>query len=473
MKKNILLSIVAFLLVVILSVSISSCVTRTVIQSTTTTTIIRNQNNNIQSPDGAKESYDYANTFLLVDALFKNYSVFDIDYETAMLAAIRSYVQATGDMYAMYYTPEELEVWLAETSGDFYGVGVKVIFDYDEYFMEVIQIMPDSPAEECLQIGDKVTHITIEGEKFSLVDLVAQFKEKVQSIYTGFTEEEINIIACNEAFDYTIANLKGPEGTYAEFTINRNGVSQDLVVKRAKVKTVSVTAKTSIRDPQVGIVSISQFDYTTPIQFKACMDSLISQGCDKFVFDLRNNLGGNVAAFVAVISTLLQKDDLIITTKLYDGSVISTKVTTVDYSASVPESGSDILACNVTEADIGKYSGYDFTVLIDENTASAAEMFTSTLRDHNLAQIVGVKSYGKGSIQTLVRLNDYGSQYYGGLKFTTKLYFPPCGEGFDGGIGITPNYTVELEGIAAETHFYKLTEEIDNQLQKAVSLLID
>ena len=111
MKKNILLSIVALLLVVILSVSISSCVTRNVIQSINTTTIIRNQNNNIQSPDGIKETYDYSNTFLLIDALFKNYSIFDVDYETAMLAAIRAYVEATGDKYAMFYTPEELDAW--------------------------------------------------------------------------------------------------------------------------------------------------------------------------------------------------------------------------------------------------------------------------------------------------------------------------------------------------------------------------
>ena len=84
-----------------------------------------------------------------------------------------------------------------------------------------------------------------------------------------------------------------------------------------------------------------------------------------------------------------------------------------------------------------------------------------------------MNTYGKGSVQTLVLLSNYGDQYYGALKLTTKLYFPPCGEGYDGGIGITPDYEVQLEGIAAETHFYKLTEDIDNQLQKAISLLID
>ena len=98
---------------------------------------------------------------------------------------------------------------------------------------------------------------------------------------------------------------------------------------------------------------------------------------------------------------------------------------------------------------------------------------TAALRDHNLAPIVGTKTYGKGSVQSIISLSYYGEDYHGALKLTTKLYYPPCGEGYDGGIGITPNYTVELEGIAVDTHFYKLTEDIDNQLQKAVSVLID
>ena len=79
----------------------------------------------------------------------------------------------------------------------------------------------------------------------------------------------------------------------------------------------------------------------------------------------------------------------------------------------------------------------------------------------------------KGSVQSIITLSYYGETYHGALKLTTMLYFPPCGVGYDGGIGIAPDYEVELEGIAADTHFYKLTEDIDNQLQAAVSLLID
>ena len=239
-------------------------------------------------------------------------------------------------------------------------------------------------------------------------------------------------------------------------------------IQRAKVKTVSVTEKQSIRDNTVGIVSIQQFDLTTPTQFKECMNSLISKGCNKFVFDLRNNPGGDLASLTAVVSTLLQKGDIIYSTKDSSNTEEVAKVGVVNYGINTEYS-----SCNVTKEDIGKYSNYQFVVLVNENSASAAELFTSVLRDHELAQIVGINTYGKGSVQSIIPLSYYGEDCYGGLKLTTKLYFPPCGIGYDGGIGIKPNHEVELEGIAAETHFYKLTEEIDNQLQKAVSLLID
>jgi carboxyl-terminal processing protease len=101
---------------------------------------------------------------LLIDALFKNFSIFDVDQETAMLAAIRAYVQATGDKYALFYTPEELEATEAENNGDLYGIGVQVIFDYDEYFMEVVLIMPDSPAEKCrINVSSTVSRETFFG----------------------------------------------------------------------------------------------------------------------------------------------------------------------------------------------------------------------------------------------------------------------------------------------------------------------
>lgn len=466
MKKS-LLSFITILLILVLV--IGSCVSCFVITPGITT-----NNNNIDNPNGdGREPVDYTDTFYLIDALFKNFSIFDVDYETAMLAAIRAYVEATGDKYAMFYTPEEYEDMTSENNGDLYGIGVQVIFDYDGYFMEVVLVMPDSPALPHLQIGDRVTHIIDDGNKIALADIVEQNKIKAKELYPSYTEEEINNTACYETFQYAVSKLKGAEGTYAEFTVLRGAEEIEMKVQRAKVKTVSVTAKTSIRDPKVGIVSISQFDLTTPTQFKECMDSLIASGCDKFVFDLRNNPGGDLASVTAVLSTLLNEGDIVLSTKDSTGKTEVTKVKVLNYGLT-----SGYSTCNVSKSDIGKYRGYEMAVLVNENSASAAELFTSALRDHELAQIVGVKTYGKGSMQSIIDLSYYNGNskeplYFGALKLTTKLYFPPCGIGYDGNIGIEPNYPVELEGIAAETHFYKLTEEIDNQLQKAISILID
>lgn len=462
MNNKIIIALIAFILILVVAFSLTTCLfLGSKFSTPTVPTIDKNDPNH-------REQIDYYDTFGLIHALFSNFSIFDIDYETAMLSAIRAYVGATGDKYAMYYTPEELEVLTAENNGDLYGVGVQVIFDYSEYFMEIVRIMPNSPAEDYLLIGDKVTHIYVDGEKLALVDIVAQNKLKAKEIYPMYTDEEINNLACYETFQYVISNLKGPEGTFTKFTVNRDGEYLDIEIQRAKVKTLSVTYKKSITDSSIGIVYISEFDLTTPTQFKEAMDKLISDGCTKFVFDLRNNGGGNLASLAAVASTFLNEEDILYTTKDYSGTVEETKASVVKYADT-----SDFVTCNISKSDIGKYRGYEYVVLVNENTASAAEIFTAIFRDYNLAPIVGINTYGKGSVQSLVKLQSYGAEYEGALKFTTKLYFPPCGVGYDGGIGIAPNYEVQLEGVAAETHFYKLTEEIDNQLQKAISLLVN
>ena len=469
MKNRLNLTLTSLVLAVLLLVLAITACTAFDFSEQTKSTSFKNNKNDIASPEeNEKVPLDYLDTFLIVDALFNNFSIFDIDYETAMLAAIRAYVEATGDKYAMFYTDEEYAVLMDENKGDFYGVGVNVIFNYDEYYMEIVRIFPGSPAEEQLVVGDKVTHIYIDGEKVALADLVAENIVIAKAIYPDYSEEDIITIAGYETFLYATANLKGPEGTDAKFTILRDGVSMDLTIQRAKVKTISVSGKISQTDSSVGIVVIEQFDLTTPVQFKDCMDELIANGCTKFVFDVRNNPGGFVNSVLAVLSTLMHEGDLVITTKDAGGTVNEIKVGLVNFGEN-----SDYSTCNVTYKDIGKYAGYDFVVLANENSASAAEIFTAALRDHQIAKIVGMNTYGKGSVQSHVILSDYGSNYHGVLKLTTKLYYPPCGVGFDGGVGIAPDYEVQLEGIAAETHFYKLTEDIDNQLQKAISLLID
>lgn len=473
-KNRIYYAILSLILAVLVCFSAVSCtlITSTSTTTTTTTTTTTDLPPDVEAPfyeDGESEGLTFS-TLHLIDILFQSLSLRDYDKEEALISAIRAYILATGDKYATYYTPEELEDNVAENSGDLYGIGVTVIFDYKTLDLEIVSIVPDSPASKHLLLGDRVIEF-YNGEEFvKIVDLVDEYKDKYREIYND--EELIHKNAADDAYHETIAAIKGEEGTHAKFRIVRDGQILEMEIERAKVKTISVNYRRSQKEPSVGIVTIDSFNLTTPIQFEEAMDALIAQGVKKFVFDVRNNPGGDLASIVAVMSTFLNEGDTILSTKDVNGHTSVTKVRPISYEAPEPGEG-DYRTCNVTADQIGKYRGYEMVVLTNGKTASAAELFTAALRDYELAKIVGVKTFGKGSMQSTIPLSYYGENYLGALKLTTKLYFPPCGIGYDGEIGIEPDYPVELSEEAAAVHFYKLTEDIDNQLQKAISLLVD
>jgi carboxyl-terminal processing protease len=203
-------------------------------------------------------------------------------------------------------------------------------------------------------------------------------------------------------------------------------------------------------DESVGIVKITTFDDTAPTQFCEAVDSLLAAGCDKFVFDVRYNLGGSLDSVRGVLSYFLNEGDPIIHTCDRNGKYVTTTVGVAEY---------------VTEEDIGKYAGLNAVVLCNERTASAAELFTANFRDYEMGTIVGVKTYGKGSMQSLYSLDAYGVS--GGLKLTTKMYYPPSGEGYDG-IGIIPDVEVALDDTLLDKSVFEIKDDEDNQLRVAL-----
>ena len=114
------------------------------------------------------------------------------------------------------------------------------------------------------------------------------------------------------------------------------------------------------------------------------------------------------------------------------------------------------------------YSDLQMVVLTNENTASAAELFTATLRDYELAKIVGGTTYGKGCMQTIIPLEEYGLE--GGLRVTTAMYFSASRHIYHE-IGIEPDYAVELPEEAYEYNFFVLPESLDTQLQTAIAVV--
>ena len=194
----------------------------------------------------------------------------------------------------------------------------------------------------------------------------------------------------------------------------------------------------------VGVIRLTEFNSTTPEQFKNAVSKLKDDGCDRFVFDLRNNGGGELNSILEVLDYLLPEGP----------------IAHIYYRTGKERHYTSDAAC--LEARVA--------VLTNGRTASAAELFTSALRDYTRhgdydAVLVGTKTYGKGVLQSFYKLKD-GSAF----KISTGKYNPPYSENYDG-IGITPDIVIELSEEAASVGFYKLTDENDNQLIAAVNAI--
>jgi len=379
--------------------------------------------------------------FELLNQYVDLYSLEDTDEKVMFETALKAYIAATGDVYAAYYTEEEYEQLLQASAGDSVGVGINVINDVFAHegvtylVFHVINVGEGSPAEKAgLKVGDRIYSVGVGAEAKMITEL---------------------------GYDVALTQLKGAEGTEAKFSVFRmkgeGYESLDFSVTRAKVTTTSVYSHRSAQDPKVGIIKIVQFDLTTPAQFSKAMDSLKGQGCDKFVFDVRYNPGGDLRSIEAVLSYFLEEGDVLIRTVDSQEKWETSTVKAVTYKGSYAD-------CSVSKDDIGKYRGVKAVVLCNESTASAAELFAATFRDYEIGTLVGTTTYGKGSMQTTFPLAPY---YSGALKLTTAKYYPAKGDNYHG-VGITPHVTEPLSEEAAKKNVYLLTDEEDNQLQKAL-----
>ena len=373
------------------------------------------------------------------------YYASNLTEEELLRSVIEAYAEKMGDDYATYYTAEEYKELMEQNAGVYQGIGITVIYDrievenreYDVY--QIISIDQNSPANKAdLKIGDCIYSIKKDGAFQTVEEL-------------GGHEFAINLI-------------RGPKGTQAEFQVFRANEqtyqSFDFSITRDEYETVSVSYTTYYLDSKVGIVHISKFDITTPNQFKNAIDTLKSQGVERFVLDVRNNPGGDLKSIKAVLTYFLQKGDLILSAIDKNGNVAKS------YYSQSELYEDEYEGCSVSEAEIGMYADLDMVVLCNQNTASAAEVFTATMRDYQLATIVGEKTFGKGIMQSYLPLSMLGN-YSGVIKFTTYAYVTKCNVTYHD-IGIAPSVEVTLSDEAKQYHFYTLPQEKDNQLLVAI-----
>ena len=375
----------------------------------------------------------------LISKMLSRYSYYapGMSKDEMIHAALNAYVAATGDRYAAYYTVEEYEA-LTATNENYAGIGIstvtatKTVGNITYLGFTATKVYNHSPAE-CAGVrrGDFIYQIKVDGE-FQTVEALG-------------------------GYEMALTYIRGDVGTAVEIAVLRKNAPQpiqfSIVRDTIEISSVTYAWKNDDKNTNTAVVFIEQFDLTTPQKLRAAMDTLLAEGAEHFVFDLRNNPGGDLLSIKAVMSYFLQENDKIIDVIDKDGRIVKT------YCAESMQNSGQYAACNVTREEIGIYRNLDMVVLCNGNTASAAEVFTATMRDYGLATVVGEKTFGKGIMQSVFNLSDFGD-FTGYLKVTSYAYVTQCGVTYHD-IGIEPD----------DGYYAELTdEESDNQLQLAFSV---
>jgi len=333
----------------------------------------------------------------------ENYVDQPVDNVALMRGAIKGMMDALGDEHSSYMDPETFDQANAELSGEYDGIGAFV--DTTTEYLTITSPMPDSPAERSgLQAGDQV--IAIDGQDM-----------------TGVQAE--------------LARRKvlGPAGTTVHLTILREGEKQPLQidVTREKIKMKSASGK--MLDNGIAYVQVTTFGNKTTPELLATLQELMAQNPKGLVLDLRNNGGGFLNTSVDVASQFLS-DGVVLYEQYGDGSRNTYKVEPGGLATDIP-----------------------MVVLINEGTASASEIVAGALQDYGRAKLVGVTSYGKGSVQNWIPLADE----QGAVRITIAKWLTPK-ERTIHKIGLTPD-------VVAEMTEEDLKADRDPQLDKAVEVL--
>ena len=330
----------------------------------------------------------------------------DMNKPEMIEGAIQGYVEGLGDPYTNFITKEEMEEYKVSLMGNYVGIGIYMVANTQDNTIEIIMPIKGSPAEEAgILSGDTI--LSVDGVK-----------------YTG------------EDMDAAAAAIKGKEGSVVTLQIERNQEIKTFEIKRRKVVTNPVESKKLEND--IGYIQVTSFDEETAESFKNKYLELKKQGITSLIIDLRNNGGGLLDASLQIADYIVPKGkDLLVTVDK-------------DKKEDIEKSIQDVLI------------DMPIVVLVNENSASASEILSGTLKDLDEATIVGVTTYGKGVIQELLTFRD-GS----GLKVTTHEYFTSNRNKIHG-VGIVPDEIVELpEGV---NPLY-VTEDNDTQLKRAIEIL--
>ncbi|HLO77886.1 MAG TPA: S41 family peptidase [Magnetospirillum sp.] len=328
-----------------------------------------------------KETYKLMELFAEVFEKVRSDYVEPVNEEELVEAALNGMLTSL-DPHSSYLNPKNSRDMDINTKGEFGGLGIEVTMENG--WVKVVSPIDDTPAFRAgLQPGDFVTHLD---------------------------GEPVQGLSLSEAVD----RMRGLANTDIRLTVRRNGVEPfDVKLTRAVIRIQTVRSNAQ---GNIGYLRITQFSQTTHadlVKHVAQLKKDIGKDLAGFVIDLRNNPGGLLDQAIAVSDDFLEK-----------GEIVSTR----------SRKAEDTQRFNARAGDIA--DGLPLVVLINDGSASASEIVAGALQDHRRALLLGTRSFGKGSVQTLIPLQGHGS-----MRLTTARYYTPSGRSIQA-VGIEPDIKV-------------------------------
>jgi carboxyl-terminal processing protease len=331
------------------------------------------------------------------------------DQQKLLDGAIQGLLSGLGDAYSFYYNAEAWQKMQEDDSGKYAGIGVQMLGNYEDASVTITRVFRNTPAEEAgLKKGD---------------------------VFYRVEDLEVNTATMSDAVDI----MRGIPGEKVHVEIIRNGevlpfdlIKANIIVNRVEYKML---------DENVGYIILFEFAGGSYNAFKSAFDELKSQGMKYLIFDLRDNPGGWVGDAERIGDMLLDEKLLYYTQDRFNRRK--------DY---------------ITDKGMERIP---LIILINGNSASASEILTAAMQDHNRAQIVGVKTFGKGVIQFVVPLSDGTT----GFQLTNAQYFSPHGRKVHKE-GIQPDIEI-LMPEELEDKLFDTGDLSDPQLAKAYELALE
>ena len=321
--------------------------------------------------------------------------------EERVWGMIQGLAASLGDPYTVFLPPSEAEIFQADISGSFEGVGMEIAIR--DNVLTVVSPLKGTPASRSgLKSADQI--IEIDGESTRNLDI-----------------------------DAAVQRIRGPKGTEVVFTVLREGQGEALTITVVRDTIEIPTIETELRADGIFVIELLNFSAKSPELFRNALREFVDTGSRKLIVDLRGNPGGFLEASVDIASWFLPSGKIIVTEDF--GGKAENRIHR--------SRGYDLFSTDTTQV----------VILVDRGSASASEILAGSLKEHQVATVIGTRTFGKGSVQELLKVTGETS-----LKVTVARWLL-AGDVFITQDGIEPNITVEIPENAEDSERDVILEE--------------